>query len=69
MLKTLYPKDRAKSLVELGDISSLQGKLSSNEPDFEPQDNYSDIVKQYMNKTTEAYHRDRGEDWNDVKPK
>ena len=69
MLKTLYPKDRAKALVELGDISSLQGKLSSDEPDFEPQDHYSDIVKQYMNKTTEAYHRDRHENWDDVKPK
>ena len=33
MLKALYSKHRAKALVSLGDISSLGGKLTPEEPD------------------------------------
>lgn len=69
MLKTLYPKDRAKALVQLGDISSLGGKLTPEEPDFEPKPNYSEIVQKYMHRSTKAYHRDAHEDWDDVQPR
>lgn len=69
LLKTLYPKHRAKALMDLGDISALEGKISSNEPDFAYDITYSEVVQKYMNKVTEAYHRDRHEDWEQVKPK
>ena len=69
MLKTFYTKDRAKALMELGDISSLNSKISKDEPDFEPNNDYSEVVQKYLNKVTEAYHRDKGEDWEHVKPR
>lgn len=68
MLQALYPKHRAKALVALGDISSLGGKLTLEEPDFEPKPNYSKIVQKYMQRPTKAYHRDAHEDWDDVQP-
>ena len=46
LLQTLYEDaERAKKLVELGDISGLSGKISSDEPDLEIRESYPDIIK------------------------
>lgn len=70
LLQTLYEDaERAKKLVELGDISGLSGKISSDEPDLEIRESYPDIIKKYINQVTTAYHRDRQEDWGQVQPR
>ena len=51
--------DKVASLIALGDISVLDRRVEPTGP------------HQFSNRetgTTLAYHRDRGEDWDDVKP-
>lgn len=53
--------DKVQELVQLGDISSLEQNISPNTDTHSFDKPEPNVVV--------AYHRDRGEDWNGVKPR
>jgi hypothetical protein len=59
LLNFYSEKNKIRELLKLGDISSL-GKEIGEKHDF---DNYKD-----NDDCVNAYHRDRGEEWENVKP-
>lgn len=56
-----YNRDNIEKLLDLGSLSSLGDKLEPYEGEAHSFDNPAP-------NTTVAYHRDRGEDWDSVKP-
>lgn len=54
--------EKVKELISLGDISQLRSRLT---PNLDEQHSFSKPIPN----VTVAYHRDRGEDWEDVQPK
>ena len=63
LLNNYQDRKKIEALIELGDISSLEKELN---PDPEKGKHSFDHPQDDV---TLAYHRDRNEDWEDVKPR
>lgn len=63
LLESYTDPTKVKALISLGDISSLE-----KEPNPDPKKG-GHSYDNPQNDVTVAYHRDRNEDWEDVKPR